>query len=107
MECQFKKWDFSAKYQLFFQSKRQSPSHSAYIFDTSVKSDFLASESILIVVNWTMLKLFEEEIKFNEIHKQPLLESNNNFLNIKEELIISRQLCCKKQSDFNHCISTC
>lgn len=31
-----------------------------------------------------MPKLFEEEIKFNEIHKQPLLESNNNFLNIKE-----------------------
>lgn len=31
-----------------------------------------------------MLKLFEEEIKFNEIHKQLLLESNNNFLNIKE-----------------------
>lgn len=54
-----------------------------------------------------MLKLFEEEIKFNEIHKQLLLESNNNFLNIKEELIISRQLHCKKQSDFNHCISTC
>lgn len=30
-----------------------------------------------------MLKLFEEEIKFNEIHKQPLLGSNNNFWTLK------------------------
>lgn len=51
--------------------------------------------------------MFEDGIKFNEIHKQPLLESNNNFLNIKEELIISRQLQCKRQPDFNRCISAC
>lgn len=50
MEHQFKNENSQLNSSFCFQSKRQSPSHSAYICDTSVKSDFFASESILIVV---------------------------------------------------------
>jgi len=47
------------------------------------------------------------ELNLMKFTNKPLLESNNSFLNIKEKLIISRQLQCKRQPNFNHCISAC